>query len=522
MRVKRFTQRFVISAEDGNYTDGSGLWLHVRNGGKAKSWSFRFAGKRINPPGGSAHRVSVEQAQAFVRQCRDQLARGEDPFGVQVEAKQAESKGRITFRVCVAEWYAHKSQHDWGREARNLGRTMMRRYLDPVAFADLPLQDITTKHIETILQPIWLSKPVIAKRTAHFLHGMFRWAKAKQHPDGGKWYVGENPAVVTKDSDLRTVLGSQPPTGHREALAVDDVPKLIAYLRTPRYAKSLPLDPDFCTVREAMDAAGLKCVESINRLIRLGKLPGAYQPAGQGYAQSPYLIPIAELKKVIPLRYPLRRFAEVPLHAWILQFIIFTAVRSDMACHLRWDQVDRKRGIIEYRRHKTEHHGRQYNVVITGRVAEILDAMDALKQREKRESEYVFVHWYTPCGVSHRLNQTTNIHTVNTYLRRALRTIGNFENENACTHGFRTTFATWACDLKSYPYELVKAALGHAVGSQQVDSVYFRNVRYLEQRREMMTHWERHCLSLSDKPQQKKVVRLVREKPRTERRSFNA
>src|SRR5262249_50069597 len=152
---------------------------------------------------------------------------------------------------CVAEFCKHKTAHDWGPQAQALGRTMISNYLDPVPFAELPVREITTAHIETILRPIWLAKPVIAKRTAYFLHGMFRWLKAKG------WYVGDNPAVVTKDSALNLVLGRQPPHGHREALAVDDVPKLVAHLRIPRYARTLRHDSDVCTVSEAMEATGL-------------------------------------------------------------------------------------------------------------------------------------------------------------------------------------------------------------------------------------------------------------------------
>src|SRR5262249_34274509 len=159
MPIKRFSERFVITAKDGTYTDGSGLWLDVRNGGKAKSWAFRFGGKRISPPGGSARRISLEHAQAFVRQCRDQLARGEDPFTARVQAKQAESEAKITFKYCVAEYYKFKCGQDWGPQSQALGRTIIRNYLDPVPFAEMPVNDITTAHIETILKPHWLAKP---------------------------------------------------------------------------------------------------------------------------------------------------------------------------------------------------------------------------------------------------------------------------------------------------------------------------------------------------------------------------
>ena len=39
--------------------DGSGLYLHVR--GKSKSWSFRYSGRRISPPGGSARHIEVNK-----------------------------------------------------------------------------------------------------------------------------------------------------------------------------------------------------------------------------------------------------------------------------------------------------------------------------------------------------------------------------------------------------------------------------------------------------------------------------
>jgi integrase len=503
MRLKRFSQRFVISAPDGNHTDGSGLWLEVRNSGKAKSWTFRYGGKRISPPGGSAQRVSVEHAEAFARRCRDQLARDEDPFARRAQAKQEEREAKITFRHCVTEFQAHKAAFEWGPQAQALGRTMTDNYLYPAACADFPVRDITTAHIEAILSPIWLSKPVIAKRVGFFLHGMFKWAKAKS------WYVGDNPAVITRDSALSLVLGRQPPNAHREALAVEDVPRLIAHVRTPRYAKHERHGPEVCTVLEAMEATGHKTRQPITLAIRLGKIRGAYKPPGPRGVRAPYLIPVAELEKFIPLRKPVRELTHIPLHAYVLQFIIFTAVRSSMACNLRWDEVDEKKAIIDYRdHHKTGRYGGIYNVILTDKVAELINTMRSLQEREQIKSEYVFAHRYAENGVStHLVGKPTNPNTTNTYLLRSLAQIGNIANMNASVHGFRTTFTTWACDQNGYPYELAKATLGHSVSSnKQVDASYFRNVKYLNQRKEMMTHWERYCLSLIDKPQQKKVI----------------
>jgi Arm DNA-binding domain len=61
-----FTKTFLDNPADGTHTDGTGLYLAVRNGGKARSWSFRYRGKRKTI--GSAFRISLEQAQEQLQQ----------------------------------------------------------------------------------------------------------------------------------------------------------------------------------------------------------------------------------------------------------------------------------------------------------------------------------------------------------------------------------------------------------------------------------------------------------------------
>ena len=92
-----------------------------------------------------------------------------------MQIKQQAQSEATTFKFCVAEFYKHKSGIDWQSHAQALGRSLIRNYLDPVPFADLPVRDINAAHIETILKPIWRKSPVMAKRTAHFLSGMFKW-----------------------------------------------------------------------------------------------------------------------------------------------------------------------------------------------------------------------------------------------------------------------------------------------------------------------------------------------------------
>ena len=53
-----------------------------------------------------------------------------------------------------------------------------------------------------------------------------------------------------------------------------------------------------------MEATGIGR-EAINRAIRMGKICGAYKERGYDWQQAPYLVPIAEVKKLTPLIRPI-------------------------------------------------------------------------------------------------------------------------------------------------------------------------------------------------------------------------
>lgn len=65
------------------------------------------------------------------------------------------------------------------------------------------------------------------------------------------------------------------------------------------------------------------------------------------------------------------------------------------------------------------------------------------------------------------------------------------------------TFPEWACDLNNYPRDHVDAQLGHKQPGN--NRMYFRNVRYLNHRRDIMLAWERYCLSWLGSPSDNSV-----------------
>jgi integrase len=171
-----------------------------------------------------------------------------------------------------------------------------------------------------------------------------------------------------------------------------------------------------------------------------------------------------------------------------------------MACKLRWAEVDEREGVIDFERHKTDNDPEAlYVIPLTPAVNELLKTMRARQKRDGVNSELVFTHGVTPgTGFAPYLGRPVTKNAVNTYLKRHLGRLGltNGETEAAkiaCNHGFRNTFARWAGNIAKFNKEYIDIQIGHKQKGE--NWMYFRGVDYLNHRRDMMTAWERYCLS---------------------------
>jgi integrase len=59
------------------------------------------------------------------------------------------------------------------------------------------------------------------------------------------------------------------------------------------------------------------------------------------------------------------------------------------------------------------------------------------------------------------------------------------------THGFRSSFRTWAAERTGFPREVIEAALAHVVGNK-VEAAYQRGDLF-DKRRRLMDEWARYC-----------------------------
>ncbi len=156
-----------------------------------------------------------------------------------------------------------------------------------------------------------------------------------------------------------------------------------------------------------------------------------------------------------------------------LEFAILTAARTGEVIGARWDEfdLDAKIWTIPDSRMKGD---REHRVPLSDAALAILKAMQSVRQ-----NDYVF-----PGDRRAALS--------NMALLMTLRRMGR---SDLTTHGFRSTFRTWAAERTSFPREVVEAALAHAVGNK-VEAAYQRGDMF-EKRRRLMGAWAEFCATHS-------------------------
>ena len=96
------------------YTDGGGMYLLVKSGGKYWRMDYRFAGKRKTLALGIYPEVSLVKARKRRESARELLADSVDP-GI---AKKAEKQAQ----ACASSTRAQPSQRRWSAAAATSGR----------------------------------------------------------------------------------------------------------------------------------------------------------------------------------------------------------------------------------------------------------------------------------------------------------------------------------------------------------------------------------------------------------------
>jgi integrase len=152
-----------------------------------------------------------------------------------------------------------------------------------------------------------------------------------------------------------------------------------------------------------------------------------------------------------------------------LEFVILTAARSGEVLKATWDEIDVKTRTWTIPAHRMKGN-REHRVPLSN------DAMKVVEQMQgARVNEFVFPGPKKSKPLSDMA------------LLMMLRRMGY----KVTTHGFRSTFRTWAAEQTVFPREVVESALAHVIGNK-VEAAYQRGDLF-EKRRRLMSEWARYC-----------------------------
>jgi integrase len=250
----------VKNAKPGRYADGGGLQLLVKSTG-ARSWVFRFMLKGrtrdigLGPAGGpgaitlSKARDDADDLCKLVKTGVDPLQFREEEAAKAAAAAQAAAIAGITFRES-AEAYIAAHEARWrNAKHRSQWTNTLEAYVFPL-IGDIPVREIGTEHVMSVLEPIWRAKPETASRVRGRIESVLDAARARGHR------TGENPARWRGHIAEMLPARQRLSRGHHKALAYADVPAFIQALREREAVAALALEFTILTVARSGETIG--------------------------------------------------------------------------------------------------------------------------------------------------------------------------------------------------------------------------------------------------------------------------
>ena len=274
----------VKNAKPGRHADGGGLQLLVKDSG-ARSWVYRFMlnGKSRDIGLGAAagaEAISLAAARDLATALRLKVKSGVDPLAERdkeaaqaLAAAQAAQIAGVTFKA-MAEAHIAANEDGWrNAKHRQQWRNTLASYCYPV-IGDLPVAQVETAHVLSILEPIWKAKPETASRLRGRMEIILDAAKARGYRQG------ENPARwrghIAQILPARTLLSR----GHHKAMAYDALPAFMAQLREREAVAALALEFAILTATRTSEVIGGTWAE-VDLAKALWTIPAARMKAGK-------------------------------------------------------------------------------------------------------------------------------------------------------------------------------------------------------------------------------------------------
>jgi integrase len=274
----------------GRHGDGGGLFFRTLGQGRAY-WVFRYrvGGKErefsIGPyPEIDLARARVEHAKLRKRVVADKI----DPLAEKRALKEAQAiakRGKPTFGE-IADGYVEAKGGQW-RNAKHRGQwisTLSDQYLRG-GFRDMPVDEIDTKAVLAVLEPLWRKTPETASRLRGRIEAVLDAARVLGHIDENR----SNPARWK--GHLQKLLSNPKKTNggrsHHAAMPYLDLPAFMAKLAESPDTAAQALVFTILTAARRGEALGMKWDEiDLNNAV--WTVPGSRMKAGK-----PHRVPLS-------------------------------------------------------------------------------------------------------------------------------------------------------------------------------------------------------------------------------------
>jgi integrase len=437
-----------------------GLYLKI-TGAKAASWVLRYQlnGRRSEMGLGSYPALGLAEARETAREQRklvrvDQI----DPLAhrqAERSKMQAQTAKQRTVRQLVEE-YAKIKNPGWGHWMAYAYRNNMKNHVLPV-IGDVLVRDMNIALVRKVLDPIWTTKPTLAREIQKTLAQLFEYAEFYELRTG-------NPA-----RGIQKYLPKQAEGGHRKALPYEQMPAFVAQLR--EYQAARPWH------RGAADRDALRAAHAEGKsFAQIGREFGITMGTARHHCTTQ---PLLDYRK---------------LRAYALEFLILTGPpRTGEILAIQWQDIDLEREILVMARPRMKvKTGEDHVIPLTNRALEIIGELQHV-----RCGDYLFpgsTQGRRPWDGDSPYNRPPPAGVVGLPMSRLslIRFLrDDIGRSDFDVHGIRKSFTNWAYASKRFRDIAIELSLDHAYGNT-IHRTY-RDDQLVEERRELLQAWQNYC-----------------------------
>jgi integrase len=269
-RNKLNVKQVAAITKPGVYSDGGGLYLRVRP--SARSWFYigTLNGKRLELGLGSVLDVTLAKAREKAAEARTLVLDGKNPRSERSIPDTPQNPNNF-FGAFAMKLVGDIEDGFKNPKHRQQWRNTLQTYARPLF--DLPVDEVSTEDVLSILQPIWLTKPETASRLRGRIERVLDAAKVKGLRSG------ENPARGRGHLDLLLPKRSKTEVKHHAALSFVEIAAFMVKLSDRQEMTARALEFTILTAARSGEVRGMTWAE-LDLENKLWTVPGNRMKAG--------------------------------------------------------------------------------------------------------------------------------------------------------------------------------------------------------------------------------------------------